>query len=142
MTRVFVARWPNGSVTVLSAETAEHAADLLDQVGNAGRCEVTPLDGWLWLTFQPASDPNPDGPLALVHRPKIEVDAQAQIVKAAYPVLARIVDRAKTDEAPIDVSVWAAAVTMERERILAPSAEWKEAVGDSWDALAPPRTDD
>ncbi|MBZ0232480.1 MAG: hypothetical protein K8M05_09150 [Deltaproteobacteria bacterium] len=131
MTRVFVARWPNGSVTVLSAETAEHAADLLDQVGNAGRCEVTPLEGWLWLTFQPAVDPDA-GPLALVHRATVETDSQAAILAAAYPVLHEIMHA----ESP-SASAWADAMAIERGRILAPSSEWKRAVGRSWDSLAP-----
>ncbi|MBP8805809.1 MAG: hypothetical protein KBG48_16395 [Kofleriaceae bacterium] len=56
-------------------------------------CEVTPFDGDPWPTFEPAADPAA-GPLALRHRSTLEIDAQAEIVRAAYPVLHRVLEAA------------------------------------------------
>jgi hypothetical protein len=135
-------------VTLLGAESLEHAAELLDQVDNAGECEVVPFDGELWLTMRPAGDPS-HGLLVLDHRPTLEVDSQEEIVAHAFPVLHQLVVSAQletpdgdVEDEPIDVAAWQAGSALENDRILAPSAEWKAAVERSWNELAPPATGD
>ena len=148
-TRLYLARWPTGAVTLLAAESLEQVADLLDQVDDAAECEVVPYDGELWLTMQPASDPEA-GPLALVHRPTLEVDSQEEIVEKAYPVLHRLIESARREMAdgdvvdePIAVDAWLDARRMEQDRILAPSPQWKAAVEQWWNAMGgvPPKDD-
>lgn len=148
-TRLYLVRWPDGAATVLSASSLEHAADLIDEVDNASECEVSPFEGELWLTFRPAADPIA-GPLALDHRPTLEIDSQAAIVADAFPVLGRVLDASTAETAegdhldvPVDADGWSAAAAMERERILAPSPEWKAAVERWWEALgAAPDSED
>jgi len=140
-TRLYLARWPSGAVTLLSANSLEQAADLLDQVDNPKECEVVPFDGELWLTMRPADDPS-GGPLALHQRATLEIDSQETIVEKAFPVLHELIERShrETDDGdtydePIDVEAWRDAGAIERDRILAPSPEWKAAVEEWWEAM-------
>lgn len=146
-TRLYVARWPGGTVTLLAAESLEHAADLIDEVDDAAACEVVPLAGPLWLSMRAAADPS-DGPLALVHQPTREIDSQEAIVEAALPVLHRVIAGARRetpdgdiDEEPIDVDAWRAARALEDDRILSPSPEWKATIVEWWNNLLPSDSD-
>ncbi len=143
-TRLYLARWPTGAVTLLAASSMEHAADLLDQVDNAKECELVPFDGELWLTMRPADEPS-EGPLALHYRPALEIDSQGEIIEKAFPVLHKVIVAAQRETAdgdsydePIDREEWSAAKEIEIDRILSPSPEWKAAVERWWDGLGPP----
>lgn len=142
-TRLYLARWPSGAVTVLSAESMDQVADHLDQVADASECEVVPFDGDLWLTMGPADDPS-GGPLSLLHRPTLEIDSQEAIIEKAYPVLHKLIEASPTetadgdhDDEPIDLEAWQAARAMERDRILSPSPVWKRAITEWWQGLDP-----
>jgi hypothetical protein len=142
-TRLYLARWPDGATTVLSAESLEHAVDLIDEIDNPQECEVVPFDGNLWLTLRPSDDPA-NGPLVLCHRPTIEIDSQREIVAAAFPVLSKLVEGAQreTDDGDIidediDPERWREAKAIEADRILAPSSGFREAIEHWWDALGP-----
>lgn len=146
--RLYLARWPTGVVTLLSAHSLEHAADLLDQVDNANECEVVPFDGDLWLTMRPADEPAA-GLFVLVQRATLEIDSQAEIVERAFPVLHRLIEQSHrttedgdTYDEPIPIEAWREAVEMERDRILAPSSEWKAAVAQWGASLAGPPRDE
>jgi len=141
---LYVARWPDGTATVFTAYSMEHAVDRIDEIDEPGECEVTPFDAHLWLTFRPTPLDPANGPLILCHRPEREVDSQSDIIATAFPVISQVVESAQhkgddgdTIEDDIDPVRWRDAVAIEADRILAPSAELKEAIDDWWDALGP-----
>lgn len=139
---LYVARWPDGTATVFTAESLGHAVDLIDEIGNPQECEVVPFDAGLWLTFKPSEDLT-QGLLTLCRRPTVEIDSQSAIVAIAYPVLAKLIDDAEREaedddiDDVIDGDRWSDAASIEVERILAPSSEWREAFEAWWDALGP-----
>ena len=73
--RLYIARWPDGTATVFTAYSMEHAVDRIDEIDELGECEVTPFDAHLWLTFRPSPRDPADGPLILCHRPEREIDS-------------------------------------------------------------------
>jgi hypothetical protein len=61
LTGLYLARWPDGAATVLSAQSLEHAVDRIDE------------------RYDPTH-----GPLVLLcHRPTLEIDSQREIVASA-----------------------------------------------------------
>lgn len=147
-TRLYLARWPSGAVSVLSAESMDQVVDHLDQVTDASECEVVPFDGDLWLTMGPADDPSVS-PLSLLHRPTLEIDSQEAIIEKAFPVLHKVIEASRHETAdgdhedePIDSEGWRAAKGMERDRILSPSPEWKAAITAWWQGLDPTNQSD
>ena len=42
---LYVARWPDGTVWIVNAGSLAGVADVLDEVGDPGACEVQPFDG-------------------------------------------------------------------------------------------------
>lgn len=140
LTRLYLARWPDGTATIFSAECFEHAVDRIDEIGDPQECEVVPFDGDLWLTLKPSDDPA-QGLLALHRRPALEVDSQQEIVSAAFPVLSNLVEASSRDEGDdrdINPEQWREASQIETDRILAPSPRLREAIEDWWEGLAPP----
>lgn len=142
-TRLYLARWPDGTVTLLSGTSLEHVVDQLDAVGDAATCEVVPFERDLWLTFRPADGPD-TGPLVLAPDPTSEIDSQADIVELAFPVLHRLVtsatiehDDGDSEDVPIEREAWNEATAIERERILSPSPTWRSAIEAWWTALGP-----
>jgi hypothetical protein len=133
LTRLFVARWPSGITTLISADSLEDAFVLLDDVDDPGSCEVTPYVGNLWLTVRPSDDPA-KGLLDLCHRPEREIDSQRDLIDIAYPVLSQLLEAAEratedgdTIEIPIAPSRWVEATAIEADRILASSRAAYEA---------------
>lgn len=143
VTRLYLARWPDGTATIFSAMSFEHAVDRIDEVGDPGECEVVALDDDLWLTMRPSDDPE-ESMLALCRRPIAEIDSQPAIVAAAFPVLSKLVEASKRDdgdERDIDPNQWRQLKDMEADRILAPSPRVKEAIEDWWRGLVPPQSE-
>lgn len=139
LVRLYLARWPDGTATIFSAESFEHAVDRIDEIGDPQECEVVPFDGDLWLTLKP-SDDLASGLLALHRRPALEVDSQQEIVAVAFPVLSKVVEASShdgDDERDIDPEQWREASQVEADRILAPSPRLREAIEDWWDGLVP-----
>lgn len=139
--RLYVARWPDGTATVFTAQSMEHAVDRVDEIDEPQECEVVPFEGDLWLTFRPSDDPAA-GPLMLCHRPVVEIDSQRNIIATAFPVISQVVESAhrETDDGDvvdedIDPVRWRDAVAMEADRILFPSPEFKEAIEEWWNTL-------
>lgn len=146
--RLYLVRWPDGAATVLGADSLEHAVELIDDVDQPNECEVVPLDR-LWLTMRPSVD-LAEGPLTLCHRPSVEIDSQHEILSAAFPVLSRVVEGAQREaddgdiiEEDIELGEWREASSIEANRILAPSPEFKKVLARRLDALsARAETDD
>jgi hypothetical protein len=142
--RLYIARWPDGTATVFTAHSMEHAVDRIDEIGEPGLCEVAELGADLWLTFRPSPRNPEDGPLMLCYRPVVEIDSQQDIIAAAFPVVSQVIESAQhaaddgeVVEEDIDPVRWRDAVAIEADRILAPSPELKDAIDDWWDALGP-----
>ena len=55
--RVYLARWPDGSATLLTARSLVEVADLLDEIGDPGGCEVAPYDGAVCVHLRPQPSP-------------------------------------------------------------------------------------
>jgi hypothetical protein len=139
--RLYIARWPDGTATVFTAQSMEHAVDRIDEIDEPQECEVVPFDADLWLTFRPSVDPA-EGPLMLCHRPVVEIDSQRNIIAAAFPVISQVVASAHREtedgdlvDEDIDPMRWRDAIAMEADRILSPSPEFKEAIEGWWNAL-------
>jgi hypothetical protein len=146
-TRLYLARWPDGTVTLLSGLSLEHVVDQLDQVGDAGAAEVVPFERDLWLTFRPSNDPEA-GLLTLTHQPTAEIDSQADVVELSFPVLHRLVaaatiehDDGDHEDVPIQPAAWNEALAIEHERILSPSPEWRRSIEAWWASLGPAEPD-
>jgi hypothetical protein len=144
-TQLFLARWPDGTVTLISGTSMEHIVDQLDAIGDAATCEVVSFERNLWLTFRPNEVPA-NGLIALVHDPVSEVDSQADILELSFPVLHRVGnastiehDDGDLERVPIDSEAWNQAVPIERDRILSPSLEWRASIEAWWASFAPDR---
>jgi hypothetical protein len=138
---LYIARWPNGTATVFTADSFEHAVDRVDEIGEPHECEVVPFEGDLWLTFRPSADPA-NSPLTLCHRPLVEIDSQRNIIATAFPVISQVIESAHREtedgdvvDEDVDPARWRDAAAIEGDRILAPSAEFKEAIENWWDAF-------
>lgn len=142
LTRLYLVRWPDGTVTILSAASFEHAVDRIDEIGDAGACEVTPLDGEVWLNVRPADNPE-HSLLQLCDEPTPEVDFHRSIISIGFPVIAKLVETADPEATGehIDPVRWRELKQIETARILAPSPRLKEAIEDWWKNLVPPDPD-
>eukprot|EP00743_Colponemidia_sp_Colp-15_P004722 GILK01005087.1.p1 GENE.GILK01005087.1~~GILK01005087.1.p1 ORF type:complete len:554 (+),score=100.80 GILK01005087.1:80-1741(+) len=49
----FVARWPNGDLSLGRAVNQDEFRDYLDNIGDPGSCRIFPYDGPVWLDFRP-----------------------------------------------------------------------------------------
>ena len=140
--RLYVARWPDGTATLFTAQSLEHAVDRVDEIDEPQECEVVPFDGDLWLTFRPSTDPA-DSPLILCHRPELEIDSQRHIISTSFPVISQVIESAHREtedgdvvDEDIDPLRWRDAIAIEGDRILSPSTDFKQAIDDWWKGLA------
>ncbi len=136
--RVYLARWPDGSATLLTARSLVEVADLLDEIGDPGGCEVAPYDGAVCVHIRP--QPNPEAGYLALHEGSFEYeDARVSLLHAAFPSLAELVDRSDpADEEPTEPSAaeWAAAAEREQSRELHPSPAWAAALSAWWNQIA------
>lgn len=135
-TRLFVARWPDGTAMIISAESMAEVAGKLDEVGDPGACEVVPLDGSIAIVARPCS--SPAGEMYL----DVSLDAlddalevQRSIMAAAFPALYELIEQSRDDDGCVDVdpSAWSAAIAREAARKLAPSTSWTNAIKEWWE---------
>ncbi len=135
--RVYLARWPDGSATLLTARSLVEVADLLDGIGDPGGCEVAPYDGAVCVHLRP--QPNPEAGYLALHEGSFEYeDARISLLRAAFPILAELVDRSDPEaEEPAEPSPakWAAAAAREESRELHPSPAWQAALSAWWNQM-------
>lgn len=143
LTRLYVARWPGGRAMIISADSMTEVAARLDEVGDPGTCEVTPLDHPVALVLRPRGLPV-GGSLHEVSLDALEdaLEVQQAINRAAFPHLHALIEASSdAGEPDIDLAAWGDAVTREMERTLAPSAEWAHAVAVWWEEMTGARSD-
>jgi hypothetical protein len=134
--RLFVARWPDGTAMIISAESMSEVAGRLDEVGDPGACEVVPLDGPIAIVARPRSEP--PGELWLdVSLDALDdaLDVQRAIMAAAFPALHELIEQRRGEDGGVDVdrAAWSAAVAREGARKLAPTALWANAIKEWWE---------
>lgn len=136
LTRLFVARWPDGTAMILSAASMADVADRLDEVGDPGTCEVEPLEVPLALVVRPARAPH-DGFFLDPSFDALDdsIDLERAVMTAAFPHLGAMVEQSVDPDghAHIDDTTWRDAVAHEQGRQLTPSAAWVHALTSWWE---------
>jgi hypothetical protein len=107
----------------------EEVADILDEAGDPGACEVRPYTGPLALEFKPSADFELDFSMA---GGDTAYDMRLALLNAAYPALRKTLTH---NEEP-STEEWLAAVEIERKRKLRPSTKWAESVRRWWEEMA------
>ena len=145
--QLFLARWPDGSATLLTASCLEEVADKLDELGDPGKCEVSVYDGPIAIDIKPRQSVDGDEYLDVaLARFEDTLETQLEIMRVGFPKLHRVV-RAHQDDLeephPVAAPRWDAALAEERERDLQPSGEWADGIASWWEAtsgVSPDRT--
>lgn len=135
---LFLARWPDGSAWIVSAAAMSEVADILDEAGDPGMCEVQAYDGPFAIELRVPEKPQ-EGTLLTVSLTGSETSAQMQevVVEAAFPRVHEALQAADRDEDGVlaNEEDWTKAVAREVDRELAPSAEWAEGVREWWESM-------
>jgi hypothetical protein len=143
--RLYVARWPNGTAMVVSAESMADVADRLDELGDPGTCEVVQLDVPLALVVRPAREQR--GAMFLetsLDALDDAIDVERAIMSAVFPRLSEVVEQSRDagGRAHVSRDAWRNAIEREKGRELAPSAAWARAVGEWWEEMSGGRPDE
>lgn len=133
---LFIARWPDGSAWIVEAESMPDVAELLDEVGDPGACEVQEYVGPFAVALRPAVK-RVGTPLLEFGPTEGDTDYEMQeaILEAAFPELRAALETARANDDGHELSddAWDAAVVSEVNRDLKPSSEWAESVRDWWE---------
>lgn len=123
---LFVARWPDGTAWLVSAESMEDAADILDQGGDPGACEVHRYSGPVAFEFKLDET---QGTLKAQIAPVDHGEAmQEEVIARAFPKVGKAINEATGEDFDSDTADFSAASSVELERPLHPSSKWEQAV--------------
>jgi hypothetical protein len=109
---IFICRWPNGDVSMLSARNKDDAIEALDEFGNADNAYISQLKEQFLVDFRLTDD----GHLELNQFGESTLD---EIMEKAFPEL----ERMKSD----DPAIISQAVELERTRLSGKKKKTKEA---------------
>lgn len=138
-TRLYVARWPDGTAMILSADSMADVAERLDEVGDPGTCEVVALQGPLALCLRPKFEPTEPFYFDLsLDTLDDALDVQRAIMRAAFPLLHEMIEQSRDEhgEAHVDREEWSRVAARETERELRPSATWASAIATWWEEMS------
>lgn len=124
--RLFLARWPDGSATLLSASSLDEVADLLDEVADPGACSVVEFEGDVCFDLRLAEDPA-SGRFLTAEIESLDRDpCGLSLVETAFPRVREML--AQHEDMPPDSETWKRAVSDEAASVPVASAAWTRAV--------------
>jgi hypothetical protein len=136
--KLFLARWPSGVSLLVRAGHPEDVANILDELGDPGTCEVTEYRGPLVVECR-VEVGDEDTPVLRVRDAAVDANDEMlrEVSGAAYPALSALL---ASDREP-SAAEWKAAIAKDAERDLSPSAEWGAAVARWWKSTSGVRAD-
>lgn len=113
VTRLYLARWPDGTVTILSAECFEHAVDRIDRIDQIGDASARGRSARRRVADHAGVGRSEAGSAPALD-PASEIDSQREIMSLAFPVLSRLVEA--TDPSATGTSIRSCGVSGGRSR--------------------------
>lgn len=135
---LYVARWPDGTAWIVSADSLAGVADVLDEADDPGACEVQPFDGPFAVELRlpkESNEANSSLEFSQTDAPDTNYEMQRRLLELAYPHVAAALEHAD-DEGEIPDADWQAAVADEMKRELVPSTDWADGVKEWWEAFS------